>query len=82
MTQSLDILRLIGLTLLVAVVGFVALMLLRKRFLVGGSDDSGGFIPLHELRAMRDRGEIDADEYERLRAAALAGASRGSGKTG
>lgn len=73
MNATLDILKLIGLVLAFAVVGFVVLMAVRKRFLPDDPGAGGGFLTLHELRAMRDRGEIDAEEYEHLRQAALAG---------
>jgi len=55
----------------VAIGAFILAALRRRLF---GEDPSGagdGFIPLHDLRAMRQRGELSDEEYERLRAAML-----------
>jgi len=67
------ILVLSGVLLGVLFAAAVALAILRKRFFRVDDANAGGAIPLHELRSMRARGEISEDEFERLRAATLAG---------
>jgi hypothetical protein len=63
----------LGVLLGVVVVGFGAILLLRRylRDPAAGGTGNVGF-SLSELRAMRDRGEITSEEYERTRAMVIA----------
>ena len=64
----------LGILLLIVVVGCVALMVFRRRLTEQDSGDQSmnvGF-SLADLREMRDRGEITAEEYERTRARVVA----------
>jgi hypothetical protein len=64
----------LGILLLIVVVGGVALMVFRRRLTEkesGNKSMDAGF-SLSDLRAMRDRGEITAEEYERTRARVVA----------
>ncbi len=81
-----------GALLAIVLLAAGALALLRRHIFAGQRDQTGGFIPLHELRDMHKRGELDDVEYEQLRRASLEGwgvstgangnaASRASGRT-
>lgn len=61
-------LLLIGILIAVVVIASVGLMALRRRILNADAGDGiGGVLPLHELRAMKSRGEISEEEFQRLR---------------
>lgn len=72
MNSSGRILLLSGALLLIVIVAAVALAMLRRRFFGESSSGSEGPLALHEIRAMHARGELDDDEFEQLRRAALA----------
>ena len=57
-----------GIIMVVAVVGFTAIMLFKRYLKSHAQEDSVPGFSLSELRAMRDRGEITPDEYEQTRA--------------
>lgn len=57
----------LGVLLVVAVVGGLGIMWLRRRLLSKETSTPGGF-DLHSLRELRDRGEVSPEEYERLKA--------------
>jgi hypothetical protein len=63
----------LGVLLGVVVVGFGAILLLRRYLRDPSTSGTGnvGF-SLSELRLMRDRGEITSEEYERTRAMVIA----------
>lgn len=56
----------------VIVVGVMAARVARRRWL--SSEASSPDWTLQDLRALRDRGELTDEEFEKLRAAAIAGA--------
>jgi hypothetical protein len=67
----------LGVLLVIVVIGFAVLMLFRRRLTeeqAPSSQDVG--FSLSDLRAMRDRGEITAEEYERTRAKVVANVKR------
>lgn len=69
-----EILPLLVTLLVLSIVGGLVILYLRKRmFADDKSSDSAGLFA--DLRAMRDRGEISDDEYERTRAVIIAKAT-------
>lgn len=70
----------IGVLIAAVLVASVGVLLLRRRLFSRGGDAGGdpGSI-LESMRAMRDRGEMSAEEFERARAALV---RRASGETG
>ncbi len=61
-------LLLIGVLIVVVVIASVGIMALRRRILNADTGGGiGGVLPLHELRAMKSRGEISEEEFLRLR---------------
>ncbi|RMH28499.1 MAG: hypothetical protein D6693_03760 [Planctomycetota bacterium] len=67
-------LLLLGALMVAALVSGAALWWIRRRLLrqQGGARATGPALTLGEIRAMRDRGDIDEQEFQNLRAAALA----------
>lgn len=61
-----------GALIILLIATAVALRVIRRRLLGGDSHTPIEFLPIHELRAMRARGEIDDAEFETLRSASLA----------
>ena len=72
MTPTLRVLALAGVLLVLIVVAVAALAMVRRRIFGGPGAGSSVGIPLHELRSMHARGELDDAEFEQLRKAALA----------
>lgn len=72
---SATVRALLSAALLVVVVIIAALVLtmIRRRLLKGEMETTPATLSLHEIRAMRQRGEISEDEFQQLRSAALAG---------
>lgn len=73
-----------------AILGVAAALMVRRRMLGGSSDPSATGLTLGELRALRDRGELSLEEFERARDAVVrqhqsgsrGGAARGPGEPG
>lgn len=63
---------LLGLVLFIALVGIVLIVYIQKRILSDRDDNDQGGTLFSDLRAMRDRGEITDDEFERTRAVVIA----------
>ena len=57
----------------VIVVAGAAVMALRRRLFGSGAPADAPVMELHELRALRERGEVSDEEYESLRAALIRG---------
>src|ERR1043165_6860197 len=56
----------------IAIVGFVAIMIFRRRMMAAEEGEQHPGFSLAELRAMRDRGEITSEEYEQTKARVIA----------
>lgn len=66
-------LLLTGVIIVVVAVAVVALVFVRRRLLDAGADSGrGATMSLHQIRVMRERGQIDDAEFARLKAVALA----------
>lgn len=63
------------------IAGSVVVWIVRKRVFDESEADGGGGLSLHDLREMRDRGDLSEEEYERAKGAVLGGmgAKAGSG---
>jgi hypothetical protein len=61
-----------GVIMAAAVVGCVAIMILKRRLMSPGEGEQVPGFSLSELREMRDRGEMTPEEYERTRARVIA----------
>jgi hypothetical protein len=57
-----------GIIMAIVVVGFVGIMVLKRRLMSSGESHQAPGFSLSELREMRDRGEITPEEYARTRA--------------
>jgi hypothetical protein len=66
------VLALLGFVLFLALVGIALIVYIQKRILSDRDDKDQGGTLFSDLRAMRDRGEISDDEYERTRAVIIA----------
>ena len=66
----------IGVLIAVIMVGFVALMWVRRRMFMGESDQSGGL--MDSLRKMRDTGQMSQQEYDAARKAMVARIAKGN----
>jgi len=60
----------VGAMIVVTIIGGVIVLRVRRAMLSEGTSDTQGLL-LSDLRDMRSRGEISAEEFERLRDAAL-----------
>jgi len=56
----------------VAIAGFGAIMIFRRKFMAAADADHVPGFSLAELREMRDRGEMTPEEYEQTRARVIA----------
>ena len=66
------VLALLGFVLFLALVGIALIVYIQKRILSDRDDKYQGGTLFSDLRAMRDRGEISDDEYDRTRAVIIA----------
>ena len=69
------VLVLLGFVLFLALVGLALIVYIQRRILRDPDDDNRSGTLFSDLRAMRDRGEISDDEYERTRAVMIARAT-------
>lgn len=76
-----DLLPTLGVLVLIVLVGGGIAMGLRRRFQGRDADGSVGFT-LEDLRAMRARGEISEEEFERARGRMVGGMTGTTGRTG
>lgn len=65
----------VGIMIGLAVIGAVAILVLRKRLFDPHSGGGEG-LTLAELREMRDRGDLSSEEYERAKALVIGSAGR------
>lgn len=73
-----------------AILGVAVALMVRRKMLGGSSDSNPTGLTLGELRALRDRGELSVEEFERARdivvrqhqSASRGGAARGRGEPG
>ncbi len=65
--STLKVLLFIGLLIVVATAGGLLVLWVRRRILSRGADAESQASLLDGLRAMRDRGELSPEEYERAR---------------
>lgn len=72
MASGLSVWVWIGLIVLIVMIGTVGMVIVRRRYFNDdGAELSGEPLTLHDLRAMREAGRVDDEEYERLRAMIL-----------
>ena len=65
----------LGLMVLIVFLGLVFVFLLRRHLFGASKEEANSVGVMSDLRAMRDRGEMTEDEYERTRAVMIARAT-------
>ncbi|MEO1007948.1 MAG: hypothetical protein AAFX79_05240 [Planctomycetota bacterium] len=71
-SSTVDVLAWVGILILAVLVLAVVLPLARRKLLGRESEDAAPLGSMEEMRAMVDRGELSAEEYEQVRRAMIA----------